>query len=292
MVELGAFCLLMAIACYGLDLWGRNRRKRNEGRWLRRLAVISSGGAALALLGALIRRALESGHWPFATAYEFALAFACSAALIHLLWECRDGVHTTGAFTLAPVLGLILWAQFSMPPSAQRIQPLPPALRSIWFPLHVVPAALSYGAFALSGGVGAMRLLWPFGLRGSTELGEVLRTKPWLEGRAKTPETDWMEALITRGVTFGYPWLSAAMILGMVWAQMAWGSYWSWDVKEVWTLVTWLFYTLFLHLRLLRGWRGRRMGWLALIGLGLVLFTFTGVGWLARRVGLESLHVF
>ena len=75
-------------------------------------------------------------------------------------------------------------------------------------------------------------------------------------------------------------------------SQMAWGSYWSWDIKEVWTLVTWLFYTLLLHSRLLRGWRGRRMGWLALIGLGLVLFTFVGVGWLARRVGLESLHVF
>ena len=268
MVELGAFCLLMAITGYGLHL-------RGGGSWLRRLAALSSGGAAAALVDALLRRALESGHYPFATTYEFALAFACSGTLIHLLWEWRGGVHTAGAFTLAPVLGLTLWAQFSMLPSAQRIQPLPLALQSIWFPLHVAPAALAYGAFALTGGAGVMRLLWP-----------------WLENRVQVTEPEWVEALIARGVTFGYPWLSTAMIFGMVWAQMAWGSYWSWDIKEVWTLITWLFYTLFLHLRLLRGWHGRRMGWLALIGLGLVLFTFTGVGWLARRVGLESLHVF
>ena len=268
MVELGAFCLLMAMASYGLDLW-------SGGRWLRHFAVVSSGCAAAALVAALVRRALESGHWPFSTAYEFALAFACSGVLIHLLWEWIGGVHTSGAFALAPMLGLTFWAQFLLPPSAQRIQSLPPALRSIWFPLHVVPAAVAYAAFALAGGAGAMLL-----------------SKPWLQGSARAPEPEWMEALISRGVAFGYPCLSTGMIFGMVWAQIAWGSYWSWDIKEVWTLVTWLFYTLLLHLRLLRGWRGRRMGWLALVGLGLVLFTFTGVGWLARQVGLESLHVF
>lgn len=268
MVELGAFCLLMAIACYGLHLWGGSS-------WLQRLGTLSSAAAATALVAALLRRAVESGHWPFATTYEFALALACSATLIHLLWEWRGGGHAAGAFALTPVLALTFWAQFSIAPAAQRIQPLPPALRSIWFPLHVAPAAVAYAAFALAGGAGALRVLWPR-----------------LEGRAQTPESEWVEGLITRGVCLGYPWLSGAMIFGMVWAQMAWGSYWSWDIKEVWTLVTWLFYTLFLHLRLLRGWRGLRMGWLALTGLGLVLFTFTGMGWLARRVGLESLHVF
>jgi cytochrome c-type biogenesis protein CcsB len=268
MVELSIFCLLIAIACYALDLWG-------GGNWLRRLAVVSSGGAAAVLAAALLRRALESRHWPLATSYEFALTFACSGTLIHLLWERRGRVHAAGAFTLAPMLGLIFWAHFLLPPSAQQIQPLPPALRSIWFPLHVVPAALAYGAFTLAGGAGAMRLLWS-----------------WLEGRARVSGPASVEALIGHAVAFGYPCLSAAMVFGMVWAQVAWGSYWSWDIKEAWTLVTWLFYTLLLHSRLLRGWRGRRMGWLALMGLGLVLFTFTGVGWLARRVGLESLHVF
>jgi cytochrome c-type biogenesis protein CcsB len=268
MVELGAFCLLMAISCYTLHLCGGRS-------WLKRLGVASSGGAAAALIAALLGRALEGGHWPFATTYEFALAFACSSTLIHLLWERRSGIGIAGAFTLAPVLGLTLWAQLHFSPSAQLIRPVPPALRSIWFPLHVAPAAVAYGAFALASGAGIMRLLWP-----------------WLESNAQAPEPEWVEALIAQGITFGYPWLSAAMIFGMVWAQMAWGNYWSWDIKEVWTLVTWLFYTLFLHLRLLRGWRGRRMGWLALMGLALVLFTFTGLGWLARRTAMESLHGF
>ena len=268
MVEVSIFCLLMAIACYALDLRGGES-------WLRRLAVVSSGVAAAVLAVVLLRRALESRRPPFATTYEFALVFACSGTLIHLLWEWRGRIHDAGAFALTPMLGLTFWAHFLLPPSAQQIRPLPPALRSIWFPLHVVPAALAYGAFALAGGAGAMLLLWP-----------------WLEGRTWAAEPASVEALIGQGVAFGYPWLSAAMVFGMVWAQMAWGSYWSWDIKEAWTLATWLFYTLLLHSRLLRGWRGRRMGWLALMGLGLVLFTFAGVGWLARRVGLESLHVF
>ncbi len=268
LIELSIFCLLIAIACYALDLWG-------GGSWLRRLAVASSIGAVIILAAVLFRRALESRHPPFATTYEFALTFACSSTLIHLLWEWKGGAQGSGAFTLAPMLGLSFWAHFLLPPPAQQVQPLPPALRSVWFPLHVVPAALAYGAFALAGGAGTMLLLWP-----------------WLEGRTRASEPASVEALIGQGLTFGYPFLSAAIVIGMVWAQMAWGSYWSWDIKEVWTLVTWLFYTLLLHSRLLRGWRGRRMGWLALVGLGLVLFTFTGVGWLARRVGLESLHVY
>jgi ABC-type transport system involved in cytochrome c biogenesis permease subunit len=82
------------------------------------------------------------------------------------------------------------------------------------------------------------------------------------------------------------------MLLGMVWAQAAWGRYWDWDPKEAWTSITWLVYTLYWHLRRRRGWKGRRLAWLALVGLGAVLFTFLGVGWLARTVGLESLHLF
>ena len=86
--------------------------------------------------------------------------------------------------------------------------------------------------------------------------------------------------------------MTISMIFGMIWAQAAWGRYWGWDLKEVWTLSTWLIYTLYWHLHRRPGWQGRRVAWLALIGLGAVLFTFLGTGWLARTVGLESLHLF
>jgi len=270
MIELSAFCLMMTIACRALRMVG-------GGEWLVRTGALSSKGAAVALAGALFQRALENGHWPFATTYEFTLTMTCCAMLIHLLWERKGGtgIYTAGAFALAPVLGLILWAQFVIPPLAQQPQPLPPVLRSVWFPLHTLSATLAYGAFILTGGIGVMRVL-----------------RPSLGSQPHIPTTEGLEALITRGITLGYPWLSMALIFGMVLAQTAWGSYWSWDPKEVWTLITWLFYTLFLHLRLLRGWRGYWTGWLALVGMGLVLFTLTGVGWLTRLTGIESLHVY
>ena len=86
--------------------------------------------------------------------------------------------------------------------------------------------------------------------------------------------------------------MTLSMLLGMFWARAAWGRYWGWDLKEVWTLIAWLVYTLYWHLRRRPTWKGRRLAWLALTGLGSVFFTFLGVGWLARAVGLESLHLF
>ena len=82
------------------------------------------------------------------------------------------------------------------------------------------------------------------------------------------------------------------MLLGTIWAQAAWGRWWGWDLKEVWTLITWLVFSLYAHVRRRSGWEGRRLAWLTLAGFASVLFTFLGVGWLARAVGLESLHLF
>jgi ABC-type transport system involved in cytochrome c biogenesis permease subunit len=265
-VELGVFGLWMAVVADALAL-------RGGGRWLRWTGVVGRVVAALALALALLRRGIEGSRWPWATPYEFALVAVLSSVGTYLWWERWGSVGPIGAFALSPALALACWAQFLLPPSAGRPQPLPPALRSVWFPLHVLPAAVAYGAFALAGGLGALRVSWPR-----------------LRGQAPAPEQ--VEALIVRGIAFGYPWLSLSLLFGMVWAQEAWGDYWSWDIKEVWTLALWAFYTLVLHRRLRRGWEGTRLGWLALAGLGLVGITFLGLGWLARQMGQQSLHVF
>jgi ABC-type transport system involved in cytochrome c biogenesis permease subunit len=86
--------------------------------------------------------------------------------------------------------------------------------------------------------------------------------------------------------------MTAAILAGAIWAQLAWGRYWGWDLKEVWALLIWLVYLVFLHARAVRGWHGRPLALLTLVGFLVVLFTFLGTGWLARQVGLESLHVF
>ena len=106
------------------------------------------------------------------------------------------------------------------------------------------------------------------------------------------PERQEAGRTLARSLAAGYPLLTLSMILGMIWAHMAWGRIWGWDLKEVWTLIAWLVCTLTYHLRGRTRWQGRGLAWLALLALGAVLFTFLGVGWLARAVGLESLHLF
>jgi ABC-type transport system involved in cytochrome c biogenesis permease subunit len=231
-------------------------------------AWLAAAGAAI-LAGSLAARGLQAGHWPLTGTYEFALAFALGTALASLVLEAvvREHVPAVPAIAMGMASALVIYARLGLPAHRRTIQPLPPALDSVWLPLHVASAALGYGALAVAGAAGLA----------------------WL---VREPARAGAERWFDRGIAAGYPLLTLSIGLGMVWAQMAWGRYWGWDLKEVWTLITWLVYTLYWHLRRRPAWRGQRLAWLVLVGLGAVLFTFLGVGWLARAVGLESLHLF
>jgi ABC-type transport system involved in cytochrome c biogenesis permease subunit len=249
----GVFFLLAAAASI------RNRRL---GAWL------GAAGAAI-LGGGLAARGLQAGYWPLTSQYEFALAFALGTILAALALNApRHGrVPAAQALALLLAASLAAYARLGLPASKQASQPLSPVLDSAWLPLHVGSAALAYGALAVAG---TAALAW------------LLREKD-------RPAAAW---LLDRAIAAGYPLLTLSLIFGMIWAEVAWGRYWGWDLKEVWTLTTWLVYSLYWHVRQRRGWQGRRLAWLALAGLGAVLFTFLGTSWLARAVGLESLHLF
>ncbi len=236
-------------------------------RW--RIGVWLGAAGVSILIGALVARGLRAGHWPLTGEYEFALAFALATAVAALAL-CLDSNQQTSAVQAVAMLlavALVVYARLGLPAFRRAILPLSPALNSVWLPLHVGAVALGYGALAVAGTAGVV----------------------WLAGESARVGA---ARLMDRAVAAGYPLLTLSMLLGMVWAQVAWGRYWGWDLKEVWTLITWLVYTLYWHLRRLPRWRGRRLAWLALAGLGAVLFTFLGVGWGARAVGLESLHLF
>jgi ABC-type transport system involved in cytochrome c biogenesis permease subunit len=125
-------------------------------------------------------------------------------------------------------------------------------------------------------------------------VGEWLRGQGFIGASAATryPPPEETEYSVWRAVGLGFPWLTFGILTGAIWAQLAWGRYWDWDPKESWALITWLAYLVLLHGRALRGWRGRRVAWLAVIAFGAVLFTFLGVGWLVRTLRLESVHIF
>jgi cytochrome c-type biogenesis protein CcsB len=261
--------VIVAGACFLLASLISARSWR-AGAWL------AAAGAAI-LTGALAARGLRAAHWPLTSEYEFALAFALTVALAALVpvTKARSRIPVVQATAILTAALLVAYARFALPIAKRALQPLPPALDSVWLPLHVGTAALAYGALALAG---AARLAWLLGDRVLNES----------EGHRRA-DTEW---LLDRAIAAGFPLLTLSMILGMIWAQVAWGRYWGWDLKEVWTLITWLIYAVYWHVRRWPRWQGRRLAWLALIGLASVLFTFLGVGWLARTVGLESLHLF
>jgi cytochrome c-type biogenesis protein CcsB len=266
------FCLLVASIAYIVHLlWGK--------------PVIGYIGTVMSFLGlvalsvGLISQGIEAGHWPLTSTYEFSLVFVWSIVIVYLLLERVMGAREGGAFVLPIAFLLCTYARFVIPDSAQTPQPLLPALRSLWLQLHAGTAAIAYGAFAVACGGGVMYL--------TRELANRQRS-----GATGLPSLQHSDRFTYWAVAFGYPFMCLAILTGAIWAQVAWGRYWGWDIKETWALVIWLIYTLFLHLRALRGWRGRPVAVLSIIGFLVVLFTFLGVGWLARRVGLESLHVY
>jgi cytochrome c-type biogenesis protein CcsB len=150
-----------------------------------------------------------------------------------------------------------------------NIRPLIPALQSNWLVAHVFTCFLGYAGFAVSF-VAAILLLVS---RASANIASVL------------PDKRLLDEIVYRSILIGFPLLTLGIITGAAWAEHAWGSYWSWDPKETWSLITWLVYAGFLHARLSRGWSGRRTALLSVIGFFAVMFTYFGVNYLP---GLHS----
>lgn len=246
------------------------------GRLLGRLGSgLSVAALALVTIG-LTMRTMEAGHWPLSNSYEFSLAFLWSILLMYLILELTMGIRAPGAFVLPIALLIATYAQVLAPEWTRVARPLLPALKTAWLQVHASTGALAYGAFAVSCGAGVMYLV-----------GEMV---PHLPKHFLT--STLIDEFNFRALALGYPWMTLVLITGAIWAQVAWGRYWSWDIKETWTLATWLLYTLMFHLRAIRGWRGKPAAFLSILGFLFVLFTFLGVGWLARHVGLQSLHLY
>jgi cytochrome c-type biogenesis protein CcsB len=251
---------------------------RSAKSWTDRAPSLLTIGSFILLTIGLVLRSLEAGHWPITNRYEVSLCITWTILGIQILLELswREGKRA-GGFTLIPALILASYA-LTRPTSEQEILPLLPALRSIWLQIHVLSTLIGYGAFCVAAGLSLTRLVQ-----------ERMGTNPM---STRFPPMDQIERTMERAIALGFPWLSLGILTGGIWAQNAWGRYWGWDPKETWSLITWLWYLLILHVRTLRLWRGRRLAMLVLAGFGVVMFTFIGVPWLVRIVRLESLHGF
>jgi cytochrome c-type biogenesis protein CcsB len=248
----------------------------------RPLLISGSVVAGLTLLiqtGAILLRWRESyelgyGHAPLSNLYESLVFAAWAIMLIYLILELRTKQRVLGVFPALFAFLAMAYASFS-PQVDSKIQPLVPALKSNWLIAHVVTCFLGYAAFAVSCGIGILYLLR-----------KAQSDNPHPKGIfALLPSPRQLDQFNYQMVVFGFLWLSLGIITGSIWANSAWGTYWSWDPKETWSLITWLVYAALLHSRTIQGWRGSRVAWLSVVGFGCVLFTYFGVNFL-----LSGLH--
>jgi cytochrome c-type biogenesis protein CcsB len=238
-----------------------------------------TGAATLAIqMAGIILRWWESyqigyGHAPLSNLYESLVFAAWAIMLIYLIMEYRTKQRALGVFPALIAFLAMAYASFSTGVNS-KIQPLLPALKSNWLIAHVVTCFIGYAAFAISFGISILYI--------------VRQSRQETSGGALSllPDLRQLDEFNYQMVLFGFLWLSLGIITGSVWADLAWGAYWSWDPKETWSLITWLIYAALLHARNVKGWRGSRVAWLSIIGFGCVLFTYFGVNFLLG--GLHS----
>jgi len=215
------------------------------------------------------------GHAPLTNMYESLVFFAWTIAIFYLVMEYKFKNQVIGAFAMPFAFFAMAYASLAKGIN-QQITPLIPALQSNWLIAHVVTCFIGYGAFAVAGGLGLMYLLKDSG-KGQEKSPDSFA--------ATLPELPVIDDITHKTIVFGFLWLTAGIITGAIWANEAWGTYWSWDPKETWSLITWFLYASTLHARFTRGWQGRRIAWLAMLGFISVFFTYFGVNYL-----LSGLH--
>lgn len=214
----------------------------------------------------------DAGHIPVSNLYEVFILFLVITALMYLYYEGKFAVQKLGGFVfsfMAVVVGFVLW--YSVSREAHTIQPLIPALQSWWMKIHVPANFIGYGAFCISAMLGIAELV---SLRAEEKGGKL-----WL------PPSALIDEVMYKAIAVGFLFFTIATILGALWAADAWGRYWSWDPKETWAFIVWLNYAVWLHLRLVAGWRGKVLAWWAIIGLFVTAFAFIGV-----NMFLSGLH--
>ena len=210
---------------------------------------------AVFLTACLVLRTISTGHGPFTNQYEFSVAFAWGMVVAYVYFEHRYHVRTIALLVLPIATGMLLYALTV----GATANPLVPALQNnLLLTIHVAVAIVAYGAFSISFAAAVLYLTQPE------------------EGRPGWPRPALMDEIGYRAVIIGFPLLTMTVVLGAVWAEIAWGSYWSWDPKETASLLTWLIYGAYLHARVARGWVGRRAAWLLVAGFASVLLTFFG----------------
>ena len=260
--------------------------------------------ANLCLTAQLVLRWWDSGHFPISNLYESLCFLAWACTLTQLLVDRNWPSPLVPAAATPMALGCVAFASFALPDRLQEASPLVPALRSSWLVMHVSVIMVSYAAL-LVGSLLSLAVLFTDrgnslelrsssigsgGYRQATLVtaadGSSSGVAPLQLSSVAMPVVEQLDSLSYRTITVGFLLLSVGLVSGAVWANEAWGSWWSWDPKETWALICWLVYAAYLHTRLIRGWQGRKPALVAAAGLVVIAVCYIGVNLLG--IGLHS----
>lgn len=247
--------------------------------------TVGLAGTAFSFIGLLVHTAAiglrwqESyaaghGHAPLSNLYESVVFFSWTIILIFIIIDMKYKYRVIGAFVVPFALLGMSWAQLGL---NSGIEPLVPALQSNWLLYHVITCFLGYAAFAVACGISVMYLI-KVGKEdsSSTPAGGVI---------SMFPSSKILDDLNYKSIMIGFPLLTLGIITGAAWANYAWGTYWSWDPKETWSLIVWFIYAAFLHARITRGWVGKKAAILSIVGFAATIFCYLGV-----NLVLSGLH--
>jgi cytochrome c-type biogenesis protein CcsB len=253
----------LAAAAYFVFFISQDKRIRR----IARIVMVTSG--VLQTLYILLRYFL-AGHTPITSQHEAVVFFAWATTWAYLSFRWRYTVKNFGTFVSLLIFALVLVSSFS----EKNIDPLLPALQSVWLPIHGGASLIAYGFLSLAFCGGLMYLL----------LERELKSKKFGYFFPRFPSLDALDQLNNHCLTAGFVFLTIGIVTGSIWARQAWGTYWQWDPKETWSLITWFVYLVQIHQRFTVGWRGKRAAVMAVLGFVAVIFTLWGVTYLLGGV--------
>lgn len=222
----------------------------------------------------MVDRWMEAGRAPIKSIFEASLLLTFTTALLSIVVEIMHKVRFIGIFSS---LACLVTIGLAFHWYDTLIQNLPAALQSYWFIPHVVVYFFGYAAAAISffAAIGYLFFPQPKKLKANNLLGQ---------------DTLDFEKYTYKLIVFAFVMLGIGLIQGAVWAKEAWGTYWAWDPKENWALISFLVYGIYLHIRMVKGWRGKPAAWFAIIGFIAVAITFLGVNYLPSAQ--DSMHTY
>jgi cytochrome c-type biogenesis protein CcsB len=236
------------------------------------IGVVTSNTLLFLVLGL---RWLISGYFPLSNLYESLLFLDWCLLFILIIAETKTRTKILGAVVLPVTLLIISFASLILPTPMQEAAPLVPALQSNWLMMHVSMMMLSYATLILGSLLSIVFLVI-----------QTFKNQSVIVGNTKQQLLENIDIWSYRTIGLGFPFLTIGIIAGAVWANEAWGSYWSWDPKETWALITWLIFASYIHARLTRGWAGEKSAILGSLGFFVVWVCYLGVNFLGQ--GLHS----